>query len=67
MFITNLILPVTDGIVFNASLDVQYEDEVNEKTDPNYQDSYHKINARLGLASDEQKWAVALVGKNLNV
>lgn len=66
LFVTNVILPVTDGILFNASVDLQYEDEVNERLDPNYQDSYYKINARLALASEDQKWAVALIGKNLN-
>jgi iron complex outermembrane recepter protein len=66
MFITNLILPVSDSMIFNASVDVQYEDEVFEELDPNYQGSYYKINARMALASEDQKWAVALVGKNLN-
>lgn len=64
-FITDLILPVGDAMIFRASLDVLYEDELNERTSPNYQDSYYKINARVGLASDDQKWVVALIGKNL--
>jgi len=66
LFTTNVILPVTDNVLFNASFDVQYEDEVNERSDPNFQGSYYKINARVGLASDDRKWAVALIGKNLN-
>lgn len=65
-FITNLILPVGETMVFRASLDIQYEDEVNPRLDPNFQDSYYKVNARLGLASKDQVWAVALIGKNLN-
>jgi len=54
------------SVAEDASVDLQYEDEVNERLDPNYQDSYYKINARLALASEDQKWAVALIGKNLN-
>lgn len=52
-------------MLFNASVDVLYEAELNERLDPNYQDSYYKVNVRLGLASKEQTWAVALIGKNL--
>ena len=66
MLITDLILPVGDSMIFRASVDVQYEDEINLSTPQNYQDSYYKVNARLGLASLERTWAVALVGKNLN-
>lgn len=66
MFISNLIFPMADGVLFTESMDAQYEDEVNERTDPNYQGSYYNINARLGLASDERKRAIALIGKNLN-
>lgn len=64
-FISNLILPVGESMLFRASIDVQYEDEVNPPLDPNFQGSYYKVNARLGLASKEQTWAVALIGKNL--
>jgi outer membrane receptor protein involved in Fe transport len=64
-FITNVIFPVGDSMVFKGTLDLLYEDELNEKADPNYQDSYHKINARLALASDSDIWEVAFVGKNL--
>ncbi|MEH6567454.1 MAG: TonB-dependent receptor [Halioglobus sp.] len=64
-FITNLILPVGQSMLFRASVDVLYEDELNEKTSPNYQDSYYKINSRLALASNEGNWVVALIGKNL--
>lgn len=66
MFITNLILPVGESMVFRASLDVQYEDEVERDSLQNYQDSYYKVNARLGLASTDETWAIALIGKNLN-
>ena len=66
LFTTNLFFPVTDGVLLNASVDLQYEDEVNERLDPNFQGSYYKINARLGLASEDRRWAIALIGKNLN-
>jgi outer membrane receptor protein involved in Fe transport len=65
-FIANVNFPVGDSMVFRGTLDVLYEDELNEKLSPNYQDSYHKINARLALASAADTWEVALIGKNLN-
>ena len=52
-------------MAFRGSLDLLYEDELNEKLDPNYQDSYVKVNARLALASTDETWSVALIGKNL--
>jgi iron complex outermembrane recepter protein len=64
-FITNLFLPVGDAIIFKGSLDVLYEDELNSKTSPNYQDSYTKINARVALADVDSRWEVAVIGKNL--
>jgi outer membrane receptor protein involved in Fe transport len=64
-FITNLTLPVTDAMFFRGSLDLLYEDELNDKLSPNYQDSYVKVNARLALASSNETWSIALLGKNL--
>lgn len=64
-FITNLTLPVGDAMIFRGSLDLLFEDELGEEPNPNYQDSYTKVNARLALASVNETWAVALVGKNL--
>jgi outer membrane receptor protein involved in Fe transport len=64
-FITNVIFPIGDAMLFSGSLDLLYEDELNEKLDPNYQDSYTRINARLALASSSDTWSVALIGKNL--
>lgn len=64
-FITNLFLPVGEAMLFRASVDVQYEDEVNDRADQNFQGSYYKVNARLGLTSKDQTWAAALIGKNL--
>jgi outer membrane receptor protein involved in Fe transport len=65
-FTTNVIFPVGDSMVFRGSVDYLYEDELNERSDPNYQDSYHKINARLALGSASNTWEVAMIGKNLN-
>jgi len=65
-FAANVHFPIGNTMVFKGSLDVLYEDELNEKASPNYQDSYYKINARLALASAEDTWEIALVGKNLN-
>jgi outer membrane receptor protein involved in Fe transport len=64
-FITNVVYPVGESMFLRGSVDVLYEDELNEKTDPNYQDSYTRINARLALASASDTWSVALIGKNL--
>lgn len=70
-FITNVIFPVGDSMLFKGTVDVLYEDELYENEEikdiePNYQDSYYKINARLALASRSDTWEVALIGKNLN-
>lgn len=62
---TNVMFPLGDSMLINGALDILYEDELNEKTDPNYQDSYIKINARLALASSSDTWSIALIGKNL--
>jgi iron complex outermembrane recepter protein len=62
---TNVIFPLGDSMLINGALDILYEDELNEKTDSNYQDSYTKINARLALASSSDTWSIALIGKNL--
>ncbi|MFK7977565.1 MAG: TonB-dependent receptor, partial [Halioglobus sp.] len=64
-FITNVIFPISDSVLFRGSVDVQYEDEVNDRADQNYQGDYYKVNARLGVGSDDGQWAVALIGKNL--
>lgn len=70
-FITNVFFPVGESMIFKGTVDFLYEDELYGDEDlkdlePNYQDSYHKINARLALASVDDTWEVALIGKNLN-
>jgi len=65
-FAANFHYPIGKSLVFKGSLDLLYEDELNEKASPNYQGSYHKINARLALANAADTWEIALVGKNLN-
>jgi len=64
-FITNFFYPVGDAMEFRANLDVLYEDDLGENLSQNYQDSYFKVNARLGLGSVNDTWEVALLGKNL--
>lgn len=64
-FITNVMFPVGDSMVFKGTLDLLHEDELNERTHPNYQASYYKINARMALVDNSDVWEVALTGKNL--
>jgi outer membrane receptor protein involved in Fe transport len=59
---------VTDGMELRAGVDMLYSDEyeVANDLDPAVaQDSYIKVNARIQLASIEQTWSIALLGKNL--
>ncbi len=65
-FITNFNYPLGESMVLRANLDVLYEDELGDKDRSlNYQDSYFKVNARLGVASVNDTWEFALLGKNL--
>jgi iron complex outermembrane receptor protein len=51
-----------------ADLDVIYTDDfyVTQSLDSNLEeDSYVKVNARIGLASAADTWEIALIGKNL--
>lgn len=60
---------VSDALMFNMSLDANFSDEyfLEGDADPeNVQDSYIKFNVRLALASSDDKWEVALLGKNLS-
>lgn len=61
-------LALTDALDLRATLDLIYSDDYSpaQNLDPRIQqDSYVKVNARLGLAGDDGQWEVALVGKNL--
>ena len=56
------------GLVFKATLDVIYSDEylTAPSLDPRMtQDAYTKVNARLGISGDDNRWELALIGKNL--
>lgn len=67
-FVTNFNYPVGENMILLADLDVNYEDDfyLQQSLDSNtIQESYIKVNARLGLASRDQDWNIALVGKNL--
>ncbi len=64
----DFVYPVWGNLELRATLDVIYSDEyfAAPDLDPNLvQDSFTKINARLGIGSVDGTWDVALVGKNL--
>jgi iron complex outermembrane receptor protein len=65
VFSTYVVFPLGDNLLFNGSLDLLYEDELNEQTSPNYQGDYTLVNASLAIASASNTWSVALIGKNL--
>ncbi|MGI9287262.1 MAG: TonB-dependent receptor [Pseudomonadales bacterium] len=59
---------VTDRMELRAGIDMMYSDEYEVANDLDpvlLQDSYVKVNARIQLASIEQTWSIALLGKNL--
>lgn len=56
------------GYTFRATLDVIYSDEylTAPSLDPRMtQDEYTKVNARLGVSGNDDRWELALIGKNL--
>ncbi len=58
----------TENTVIGIRVDAMYVDEVGYSlsyADPLSQDSYVKWNARLSLAAADERWELALVGKNL--
>lgn len=60
--------PITSALELRALLDLTYSDDYfsSPTNDPNLlQDSYTKVNLRLGLGAVDGRWEVALVGKNL--
>lgn len=59
---------VSTNLLFKANLNVVYSDSYYTQlgVDKNTrQDSYSKINARLAIASADDKWELAAIGKNL--
>jgi outer membrane receptor protein involved in Fe transport len=67
-FTSQFYYPVGETMEFRADLDILYTDDVflDTSLDSNMiQDSFTKVNARLALASADDTWEVALIGKNL--
>ena len=59
---------VSANLLFKGNLNVVYSDSYYTQigVDKNTrQDSYSKVNARLALASADEKWELAAIGKNL--
>jgi outer membrane receptor protein involved in Fe transport len=62
------IVPVGDNMELITSADVNYSDEFNSALDLDentWHDSFTVVNARIALASINDTWSVALIGKNL--
>ena len=60
--------PLGDNLQFRFNINAAYKDEyfLDGDLDPNtLQDSYVKLNARIGLAGGDDSWEVALYGRNL--
>ena len=60
--------PIGSSLELRANLDLNYTDDFYSALDldPNtVHDSYTKVNARLALASADDIWSIALIGKNL--
>ncbi|NIB41669.1 TonB-dependent receptor [Pseudomaricurvus alkylphenolicus] len=61
--------PLGDKLELRAGLDINYSSEFYYDSDLDQhtrQDSFYKLNARLAIADIDDRWEVALVGKNLN-
>nr|WP_321360377.1 TonB-dependent receptor [uncultured Hyphomonas sp.] len=59
---------ITPGLVFDAKVDGYYSDEyyVRQDFDPaGYQKGFTKLNARLAIGAADDRWQIALVGRNL--
>ena len=60
--------PISDSLMATATIDALFTDDFNptQNLDPALeQDGHVKFNARLGLSAIDEKWDLALVGKNL--
>ena len=61
--------PFGEGLEFfgTLSLFVTGEYQLNPNRDPDLrQDGYSKVDARFGIGSEDNKWSIAVVGRNLN-
>ncbi len=59
---------ISDTLRFQAGVTLSHSDEyfTDGTLDPNaVQDSWTRVNARIGIASADDQWSIALVGKNL--
>ena len=60
--------PINGSLLGKAHVDVFYSSRVNLAPDfdpRTVQPRYAKINARLAISADDEKWEVAVIGKNL--
>jgi outer membrane receptor protein involved in Fe transport len=60
--------PVTENLLFRGTVDTQFTTEYNpsQNLDPRIeQDAYAIWNIRLAVASADEKWEVAVLGRNL--
>ena len=60
--------PLTSSIEFRSELNLNYSDEYNTETDldPNVaQDAFTKVNLFMAIASMDDTWELAVIGKNL--
>lgn len=64
----NYVWPFENGMELRVGADLNYSDEfyVDSDLDENLkQDSYYKINAYVALAGADDRWEVAVIGKNI--
>ena len=57
-----------DNLELKAGVDMMYSDDYQVANDQDpllAQDSFYKINARIQLASYDETWSIAILGKNL--
>ncbi|MBN7796984.1 TonB-dependent receptor [Parahaliea mediterranea] len=62
------VMPIGDTMELLTSVDINYNDELYSALDldpDTVHDAYTLVNARIALASIEDTWTVALIGKNL--
>ncbi|WNC73630.1 TonB-dependent receptor [Thalassotalea psychrophila] len=65
----DIVYPMFDSLDFTAGVSLQYSDEFYTEgslDEMGLQESFHKINARIGVKSTDDVWDVQLIGKNLN-
>ena len=64
----DLSFPITDSINFAASLNIAMSDSyfTDGTLEPaGEQDSWTKVDARIGIEAPDRRWSVAMVGRNL--